>query len=457
MQPEVSAPDLSVGSAQALSISGLSHSGEGVGRLQGAVCFVPGALPGETVRVRLRQFARRHWRADLEAILDRSPERRRPPCILADHCGGCSLQHWHDDAQSRWKQQLVHDTLQRIGQLRVPVEPILVALLPLGYRNRATIPLRRGPDGRLRAGYFRRGSHRIVNLNRCPVLDPRIDQLIAPIKHDLEATGWPADCDAARGGGLRHLALRLGHGSGEVLVTLVSSHDQLPGLDNLAERWMARWPALVGVALNLQPAANNLLMGETTINVRGRSWLQERFADLSLRIGADTFFQVNTAQAERVLPLLRTALGEQAPGTLIDAYCGIGTYSLPLARLGWTVLGLERSPAAVRLARLNASDNGLASRCRFEAVDVAVGLADRLAEAQALFVDPPRKGLEADCLAAIAARPPALLLYLSCNPATLARDLAQLNQQAGYAITAVRPIDFFPQTSHVETLAVLRR
>jgi len=445
-----------------LQITGLNHSGDGVSRLpEGPVCFVPGALPGETVRVRLRHGARRHWQADLLAVMQPSPERCRPPCILADPCGGCSLQHWQPQAQSRWKQQLVADALQRIGHLDTSVQPIVAGDQPLGYRNRAVIPLKRGDDGRLRAGYYRRGSHRIVNMNHCPVLDPRLDGLIAPLKQDLDATDWPADADASGDGGLRHLALRLGAGSGDLLITLVSSHDQLPGLDALASSWMERWPELVGVCLNLQPQPTNTLMGPITHPVTGRDWLREDFAGLRLRIAADTFFQVNTRQAERVVPLIRAALhrlrGDRTPGLLIDAYCGIGTYALPLARAGWRVRGLERNGEAVCLARLNAADNGLAERCRFEAVDVDAELPAHLPDCEVLVVDPPRKGLGAASLAAILSTPPPVLLYLSCDPATLARDLRQLVESGGYGVEQVQPIDFFPHTSHVETLVVLHR
>ncbi|MFM7267243.1 MAG: 23S rRNA (uracil(1939)-C(5))-methyltransferase RlmD, partial [Cyanobium sp.] len=323
-----------------IAITDLSLQGEGIGRLaDNAVVFVAGALPGEVVRVRLRQQRRQHWSADLVAVVEPAAQRRRPPCILADHCGGCSLQPLDDSAQALWKQRHVEQTLQRLGQLQATIRPILRSARSLGYRNRAVIPLERTPEGMLRAGYYRRGSHRIVNLNHCPVLDPRLDGLIVALKDDLEATGWPVDRHGA--GGLRHLALRVGAGSGELLITLIGrAMDDLPGAAELAQGWMDRWPALVGVTLNLQPQPDNRLFGERSHTLCGRPWLQEAFAGLTIRIGSDSFFQVSTVQAEAVLPLLEEALGP-ARGTLIDAYCGLGTYSLPLARLGWKVEGIE--------------------------------------------------------------------------------------------------------------------
>jgi 23S rRNA (uracil1939-C5)-methyltransferase len=449
----------SAGELAEITVSDLSLRGEGIGRLDGEVIFVPGGLPGDRLRIRLQRRQRGHWQAELAGVIEASPDRRRPPCILSDHCGGCSLQPWSDAAQAAWKHNLVQQALQRIAGLGTAVRPILRAEQPLGYRNRAIIPLERLSDGTLRAGYYRRGSHRIVNLNRCPVLEPRIDRLILPLKADLEASGWPIDRHG--GGGLRHLALRLGQASGEVLITLVSADQNLPGLADQARAWMARWPELVGVGLNLQGEATNRLLGDRTVTIAGRPWLEEGFAGLRYRIAADTFFQVNTGQAETVLPLLLEALAG-GDGELVDAYCGIGTFSLPLAHHGWHILGLEHHRASVELAQSNAILNGLEARARFECTPVAAVLAQRLAPqlgrpAPDLFLDPPRKGLEPEALAAIAAVSPRRIAYLSCDPGTLARDLGMLCGSGSYQPLWVQPIDFFPNTSHVECLAVLER
>jgi 23S rRNA (uracil1939-C5)-methyltransferase len=454
--PPLESPSLRVGAQLELAIDDLDQEGRGLGRHDGAVVFVEGGLPGEWLRVRLVHRARRHWLAELVAVLTPSPERRRPPCILADRCGGCTLQALAPSAQQQWKQQRVATALQRIGGLDAPVRPLLAAPDDLGYRNRAVIPLELR-EGRLRAGYYQRGSHRIVNLNHCPVLDPRLDGLIAPLKVDLEASDWPVDRHAgAPDGGLRHLALRVGSHSGEVLITLIAAHGDLPGLEDLARFWLERWPALVGVCLNLQPDPGNRLMGAHTRVVAGRGELREAFAGLELMVAADSFFQVHTRQAERVVPLLFEAL-EDVQGYLVDAYCGIGTFSLPLAAAGWRVLGLEQQGAAVALARRNAAANGLSDTTCFEEAVVGEVLAERLPGSDALFVDPPRKGLEGPALAAIVAGGPPRLLYLSCDPATQARDLALLVREGGYQLRWLQPIDFFPNTSHVETLAVLHR
>ena len=448
------APNL--GQRLELSIDGCGHDGQGVGRWQNQVVFIPGALPGERVEARVRRLAKRHLEADLLTVLEASPDRQRPPCILADHCGGCSLQHCVESAQARIKQDHVQEALRRLGGLSVDPTPIWTAPQGLGYRNRALIPLERSDNGAIRAGYYRRGSHRIVNMNRCPVLDPRIDQLVEPIKQDLTDTNWPVDVNLSGAGGLRHLALRVGHHSGDVLITLVSSHPNLPGLTAMAQAWMERWPQVVGVGLNLQPRSTNVVLGPTTELVLGRPWLLERFAGVELRIAADTFFQVNTPQAERLVPLLVAFFGADQAPRLLDAYCGIGTFALPLAAAGATVLGLELHGQAVQQARANAERAGLPNS-QFLEGDVGALLSEHLGGVDGLVVDPPRKGLSDAARDAIGATPPPRLAYISCNPATLARDLGALCGSAGYRVERVQPVDFFPQTSHVESVALLRR
>ena len=437
-----------------VTITGLSHDGRGVGRHGGQVVFVPDLLPGERARLRLERGARGVLNGVCLERLSDSAERRRPACILAERCGGCSLQHLGHDGQLASKALVLEQALTRIGQIGLAPRPVCSNGKELGYRNRAVIPLERTPEGAIKAGYYRKGSHRIVNMNHCPVLDPRLDRLIAPIKADLEASGWPVDRHLQAGGGLRHLALRVGHHTGELLITLISSHADLPERQALASQWMARWPDVVGVLLNLQPKANNTLFGPQSELLAGRSWLRDRFCDLDVAIGCDTFFQVNTPQAETVAGQMLLAL-PPGDGLVIDAYCGVGAFSLPLAAAGHRVLGLELQETSIELARRNANLNHLQEHCEFLGGSVTDHLAAQLPMAKAVLVDPPRKGLEPAVRQALIDQPVARLLYLSCDPATLARDLGVLSGNGPYALESLQPYDFFPNTSHVETLAVL--
>ena len=438
--------------------SDLNHQGLGLARWQGWVVIVPQLLPGEEAQVQLLQRKKSQWFARHLKTLVAGPGARKSPCILAQDCGGCSLQHLEDSLQAEWKRTRLEQTLRRIGGIDIQSPaPINNDLDHLGYRNRALIPLLRRED-QLRLGYYRRGSHRIVNLNRCPVLDPRIDALIKPLKQDLEASGWPADADLHGEPGLRHLGLRVGVRTGELLITLVSATAELNGVKTLAEEWMNRWPALAGVTLNLQPRRSNTVLGAITHTLAGRDCISERFCDLQLLLGTTTFFQVNTERAEQIVIVLRDWLLQLGDcKRLIDAYCGIGTISLPIAAAGIGVVGLEINPASVQQARQNAALNGI-TEASFEAGDVALLLGDYLRDHDALVVDPPRKGLTPDVLDAILNCPPKSLAYLSCDSATLARDIKRLVSDNGpYAIDRIQPVDFFPQTTHLECLVLMKR
>ena len=438
----------------------LDRDGKGLARWNNWVIVVPDLLPGERATVQLQQRQRSRWLSRRVELISVSEVRRRPPCILADDCGGCTLQRLDDPAQTRWKEQQIQQTMQRIGGINLaPAAPLVDADRCFGYRNRALIPLKRDQNGRLKAGYFRPRSHKIVNLNHCPVLDPRLDALLEPIKKDLDAGGWPADHDLIDAQGLRHLGLRLASATGDVLITLISSHGQLPGLQDLAQTWVQRWPEVKGVCLNLQPKANNLVLGRTTHCLAGSPTIEEQFCGIKLSLSSTTFVQVNTSQAERIVQRLTDWLSFQCDGgTVVDAYCGVGTIALPLAKAGFHVQGLELNPDSVEQARLNAMHNGLSSRCEFHPGDVADLLASQLENCQALVLDPPRRGLDRRVVASILEQPPEVLAYLSCDPATQARDLKELLAPLGpYELETLQPVDFFPQTTHLESLALMKR
>lgn len=417
--------------------------------------LVPGALPGERVRVTITGQGQRFRHGQLEAVIVAAPDRRQPPCPVAGTCGGCSLQHWADGSQAHWKEQQLRRTLQRVGGLAPTVRPLLAAEATLAYRNRAILPLRHR-SGRIEAGFYRRGSHDLVAVDRCPVLDDRIDRLIAPLCDDLSSAGWPIYDEATGQGVLRHLVLRVGHHSGDLLVGLIAASDDLPGLEELAAAWMTRWPALVGVVLNLQPRPTNVLFGAKDRLVVGRPWLLDRFGGCTVPVAIDTFHQVHTPQAERLLPLLHEALDLRSGDRLLDAYCGSASLSLPLLAPGMDLVGFERHRTSVELAELAAQLNGL------ERVKILVGAVEKLLpewlpDSRALLLDPPRKGLETAVRAAILADPPERVAYVSCNPATLARDLAQLTSDGQLRLEWVQPLDFFPQTTHCEAVACLVR
>ena len=437
----------------------LDRHGNGLARWNNWVVIVNDLLPGERAQI---EFVRRHrnqFLARKVQTIETVASRRPPPCKIAKECGGCSIQHLNDHGQSLLKQGQLREILLRLGQLDHKIEPIMTDYTrTLGYRNRALIPLYRNREGQLLMGYYRRGSHQIIDLNRCPVLDRGIDQYLASIKDDLQQQNWPADSDLSSGEGLRHLGIRIGQKTRQVLITLVSSTTQLSGLHQQAKEWYSRWPEVRGITLNIQRQRNNLVLGQETILLAGDLEIEEHFYNLSLLLSTTTFFQVNTLQAERIVSKLIEWLSTASLDiNIIDAYCGIGTISLPIAATGYRVIGLEIHAEAIAQANKNALRNSL-DNVSFLCGDVSLLLVIKLQHNDVLVLDPPRKGLDQMVIKTILSIQPERVAYLSCDPATLARDLKQLIVPNGpYQIDELQPIDFFPQTMHIECLALLIR
>ncbi|MDA0672155.1 MAG: 23S rRNA (uracil(1939)-C(5))-methyltransferase RlmD [Cyanobacteria bacterium] len=442
-----------------LEITDLSSGGDGVGRWENRVVFVPDTVPGDRVQARLVFTKPTFGRGKLLEVLSPGGDRIRPACIVADKCGGCQWQPVAYPTQLAAKEQQLTDALQRIGGFSdLPLDPILAADNPLSYRNKVTYPLGLSPEGQVKAGYYRKGTHQIVNLNQCPVQDDRLDPLLAEIKQDIQTQGWSIYDETTHNGQLRHLVFRVGRRTGDLLLTLVSNTWDLPGIEDLAAQWKERYPTLAGVCVNRNQAQGNTIFGPETRYVVGQPYLTERFAGLEFHIYPTTFFQVYTEQAERLLRCIVDHLDLQGRETIVDAYCGVGTLTLPLARRAGHCLGLEVQAEAVEVASENAHLN------RIENVSFQVGtvatLLPTVTEAlggdqpDVIVLDPPRKGCEAGVLDALLSLRPPRLVYMSCNPATLARDLKHLCA-GGYRLERLQPADFFPQTAHVECAAFL--
>ncbi|NJO18922.1 MAG: 23S rRNA (uracil(1939)-C(5))-methyltransferase RlmD [Spirulinaceae cyanobacterium RM2_2_10] len=440
-----------------LMIDDLSDRGDGVGHWQGRAVFVPDTAPGDRVRVRLLRVKPSYAHARLDAVLDSSRYRRRPRCIVADKCGSCQWQHLDDDYQRQAKHQLVVQALERLGGfVSPPVAPVLTAGDSLGYRNKATYPLVRAATGQVQAGYYQRGTHRPINLNQCPIQDERLNPLLAEVKQDIQTRGWSIYNEEAQRGKLRHLALRIGARTGEQFLTLVTADAGLPGLAEQAEIWLARYPHLVGIALNLNPKPGNAIFGAQTDCIAGRAYLQEGFAGLTLRLRPDTFFQINTAAAEALLGAIAAQLALQGTETLVDVYCGIGTFTLPLAQQVRQAIGIEVQAEALELAGINANINGI-DNITWQVGRAEDCLAQLSVPPDVILLDPPRQGCDRAVIEQLRQLHPAQLVYISCKPATLARDLQRLCQDDCYRLTHVQPADFFPQTAHVECAAFLTR
>ena len=436
-------------------ITDLSDTGDGVGRSGELVVFVPNTVPGDRVVVRLVTVKPKYAFGKVKELLQSSPDRIKPACIVADKCGGCQWQHISYEYQLSAKREVVIQALQRIGGFTQPiVDAVITRGEPLDYRNKATYPVGISSTGGVIAGYYQKSSHQIVNLNQCPVQDSRLNPFLAEVKKDIQSLGWQIYNEHKHTGIVRHLALRIGRRTGEILLTLVVKDWNLPGIEQKAQEWLDKYPSLVGVLLNHNEHRTNAIFGKETRPIAGRDYLEEKFADLKFQIRPDTFFQVNTQTAEALLYEIQSELNLQGNEILVDAYCGIGTLTLPLSLQVHLAIGLEIQQSSIAAAKINAQYNHI-NNVTFHSGKVEELLSQISYKPDIVILDPPRKGCDRTVIETLRTVKPTRIVYMSCKVATLARDLKQLCQDGLYTLSRVQPADFFPQTAHVEVAAFL--
>jgi 23S rRNA (uracil1939-C5)-methyltransferase len=450
------------GDLLSVEVSDLAFGGEGVARSGGYVVFVPGSVPGDRVEVRLTEARPRYARGQIERIVEPSPDRVEPPCPYVGRCGGCRLQHIRYDAQLAFKARQVADCLTRLGGFgpaeSLPIRPIVGADQIFGYRNKMEFTFAESPTGPVVGLHAAERYDVILDIDRCLLQSDRMNELLGEVRAFVRETGWSVYRQATEAGSLRFLMLREGQGTGERMVNVVTAVPDVAQAQALAERLRARFPELASVVLNVNPKKAAVAVGVEEHPVAGRERIRERLLDLTFSISANSFFQTNTRQAERLFSLVAEYVGLTGSETVLDLYAGTGAISLLLARQARAVYGIEVVPASVEDARENARLNGI-TNCTFLAGEVRHVLPDlvkRGVKAEVVVADPPRAGFHPRALQSLAALGPARLVYVSCNPATLARDLAQL-RPAGYRLEAVQPVDMFPHTPHIEVVTRLER
>ncbi len=441
-----------------IEIIDLSSEGYGIGKVEQQVVFVPDTVTDDRVSTRIVKVKKKYANGKLVKLNEKSAHRIRPRCIVADKCGGCSWQHIDYQYQLQIKENQVKETLTRIGGFEdFTVQPIL-SDQDLSYRNKVNYPLGLSQRGNIKTGYYQKGSHDIVNINQCPIQDDRLDPFLAEIKQDLQELGIRIYNEKNGRGQLRHLCFRIGKHTGEILLTLVSTTLSDDELENQAQEWVERYPNLVGVCLNHNPKKTNVIFGKTTQLLAGRDYIKEEFANLTFHLRPDTFFQVNTVVAENLLVKIIEQLDLKGDEIVLDLYSGIGTFSLPLAQKTKQVIGIESHPVSVEQASHNAEVNEI------ENIEFIKGLTEEILPTleilypDIVILDPPRKGCQPEVLETLANDfQPEKIVYISCHPATLARDLKLLCENGKYKITWVQPADFFPQTPHVEATVILQK
>ncbi|RJE88704.1 23S rRNA (uracil(1939)-C(5))-methyltransferase RlmD [Paenibacillus sp. 1011MAR3C5] len=452
-----------------VDLVGLTHDGDGVGRANGFTLFVQGGLPGEQARVRVMKLKKQYGYARLQELVKASPDRINPPCDIYKECGGCQLQHFDYEAQLAWKRQHVVDNLTRIGKLSVAgerdaqdgviVHPTIGMDDPWRYRNKAAVPVgAAGENGELVAGFYARGTHRIIDMDDCLIQHEHNDEVVRVVKKVARELRIQPYDESTGKGVLRHIMARTGVVTGEIMVVLVTNSKRLPRQPEWIEHLRASLPRLKSIVQNVNEEHTNAIFGDETRVLWGSEFIYDELDGIRFAISARSFYQINPAQT---VALYRKAVEYAALSgkeRVIDAYCGIGTISLFLARQAGHVYGVEIVPEAIEDAKRNAALNGI-DNASFEAGPAEVVMPrwrKEGVEADVVVVDPPRKGCDPALLETILALQPKRVVYVSCNPSTLARDLRIL-EDGGYKTVEVTPVDMFPWTVHVESCVSLTR
>ena len=434
-------------------VDGYASDGSGVARIDSLAVFVREVVRGERVRVRIEHVGRSAAWGRLEEVLSPSPHRVLPDCPYYHLCGGCQLRHMDYGEELAAKAARVEEALARVGGVKVKLAAIHGAADTCRYRNKVQFPIAPGA-----IGYFRNRTHRVVDIADC-LLQPEADTACrAAVKGWITAFGVPAYDESTGGGLLRHLYLRTNQ-AGQVLCCLVANGRELPHGAELIAALRSAVPGLVGVVLNVNTRRTNVILGPEYRTLWGQDFLEETLCGHTFRLSVPSFFQINRAQTEILYRRTAEFSGLTGRETVVELYCGIGTISLTLARQARQVIGVEIIPQAVADARANALRNGLAEKTRFACGD-ASALAVRLEEEgirpDVVVVDPPRKGLAADVVDTIARMAPERVVYVSCDPATLARDVARF-AHLDYRPSRTEAVDLFPRTAHIETVCLLER
>lgn len=441
-----------------MQIHALGSNGEGIGRIDGYTVFVEGALPDEKIRVLIVKVKKNYGYGKLLEILETSPARRESMCPVAKQCGGCQLQHMSYEAELAYKTREVQDVMERIGGVHdVQVKPTLGMAYPWRYRNKAQFPVGKGKNG-CAIGFYAKRSHRIVDTEQCFLQNECNDEIIRIVREFLDEFHILPYDEETHTGLVRHILTRIGKNSGEIMVCIVVNGKRLPQSDILVERLRAV-DGVVSVVLNVNKEKTNVILGQKVITLWGKNTITDTIDGIVFEISPLSFYQVNPIQTEVLYGKAVEMAELKGNETVLDLYCGIGTISLFFARKAKKVFGVEIVPEAIADAKRNAARNGI-TNAEF-AVGAAEDVIPRLYEeegiaADVVVVDPPRKGCDAKLLDTILQIQPKKIVYVSCNPATWARDLVVL-RKGGYELREVQPVDQFGHSVHVEVVSMLAK
>jgi 23S rRNA (uracil-5-)-methyltransferase RumA len=449
-----------VGQTLTLTIKRLGINGEGIGYFKKQVVFVDGALPDEVVVAKVTKVERNFATADLIQVRTASPDRVQPPCPIYDQCGGCQLQHLAYEAQLKQKKEHVIQAFERYTPYtaqNLPVHDTIGMEHPWAYRNKAQLQVgRRGEQ--VLAGLYEAGSHRLIDLTDCAVQHPETNRVVQKAKEILKQLDIPIYHERKRTGVVRTIVTRVGFETGELQLVLVTRTKEIPRLQELILELRYALPEVKSIIQNIQPHKSSVIFGEESRVLWGAERIEERLGDLSFSLSPRAFFQLNPEQTVKLYDQVKAYARLSGQEVVIDAYCGVGTIGLWLAKEARQVRGMDVIPEAIDDAKENARKSGI-DNAVFEVGKAEVLVPRWKKEGLAIdvmIVDPPRTGCDPKLLQTIIDSKPQRLIYVSCNPSTLAKDCARL-LEGGFAIKEVQPFDMFPHTSHVECVVLMSR
>lgn len=438
-------------------ITAMSSDGNGIAKIDGMVVFVPYTAVGDKLKIRIVKVQKNYSFGIIEEILQPSPDRVDDHCPVYKKCGGCAFRHISYEAELRHKAEFVQSNLRRLGGLDPVMLPITPSPLVQGYRNKAQYPIREY-DGKIEAGFFAKRSHRVISCASCDLQPAFFEQILEYTKQFLEEYHISAYDEQTGKGKVRHLYIRYGEVSDEVMVCLVVNSERLPHAAEYVEGLLKVCPQVVSVVLNINREQNNVILGQKCITLYGKDTIEDTLCDVRFELSPLSFYQVNRQAAEKLYRLAAEMAQFEGNELLIDLYCGAGTIGLSMASKVRELIGVEIVPDAVENAKENAKRCGV-ENARFicaDAKEAAAQLAAENLHPDVIVVDPPRKGCDLEVLQAIAAMAPKRLVMISCNSASLARDCKEL-EALGYHLEKAAPVDLFPRTTHVETVVLLSK
>ena len=440
-----------------LHITGMTAEGNGVGHFCGLAVFVPMTAVGDTAEVRIVKVLKSYAFGIVEQLTESAPGRIAPVCPVFRQCGGCVFQHVDMQTELQYKAQFVRDAFERIGRLHPVFEPVCGCESRGGYRNKAQYPVAE-QDGHLVCGFYAKRSHRVIPYTGCALHPPVFTEILEALLPMLEQCGVTAYNEETHTGMLRHVYLRRGYHSGEIMVCLVTRVSLRKKIAGCPDALQARFPEIRSITESVNPDLTNVILGKTVTLLAGQPYITDTMCGREVRISPQSFYQINTAQAERLYAIAGEYADLHGTETLLDLYCGAGTVGLSMADACGKLIGVEIIPQAVENAKENAAQNGI-QNAEFFCGDAGTVAAKFAAEGQrpdVIVLDPPRKGCDTLTVESVVQMQPQRVVMISCNPATAARDAA-LFAERGYTAEKVRAVDLFPMTAHVECVVLMSR